>query len=478
MTFRFKFIFALVLSVILSVGAYAQVDSVIGQLSNSPAESFGTSMSGDGRFIVFESRGDVATENPRNSDNNSEIFLFDYAQRRIFQLTDTKAVLTNPAGGNFFNNIRVEIINTRPVISNDGKLIAFSSNATIAYPGDPTNPPVVSTTNPGSFDGNSFTAATPTPSPSPSPSPTPGANPLTRDANLELWLYQIPTYASVANLSLGDEIALTQLSGGTFTRVTNTVPSQLPRAGSSTSGAFVADDNHDATISDDGNVVAFGSTRDLVPAVGNTFPVEDNEEIFTFVRGTSTLGQVTKTARGPISNPIYNKNPSISGNGLRVSFSSTGDNPIVGMTGGTNPLTSRNEEIFYSDLLANGAPGVAKKQVTTTTPTSAGDIVNIYSIGRRMSRDGRYIAFDSYADLTNENNGANYTSFALYVHDNTTNTFRRLMARSDADAAAFGGDVDRYPGFTDTDINGTPSTIVLESRMNIKPDGTVPTIAT
>ncbi len=71
----------------------AQVNTVIGQFTDSPNESFAGSASGNGRFVVFESRGNLATENPRNEDGNSEIFLFDYAQRRIFQITDTKSVL-------------------------------------------------------------------------------------------------------------------------------------------------------------------------------------------------------------------------------------------------------------------------------------------------------------------------------------------------------------------------------------------------
>src|SRR5262249_9195171 len=151
-----------------------------------------------------------------------------------------------------FDNIRVEILNTRPVISNDGKWIAFSSNATIAFPGDGTNPPIVSSTNPGSFDANTFTAPTPTPSPSPAATPTPGANNLTNDGNLEMWIYQIPAYADVPDLSNGDEIPVTNLSpfnadgtatGGAFIRVTNTAPSQLPVPGSPSTNPGIASDN-------------------------------------------------------------------------------------------------------------------------------------------------------------------------------------------------------------------------------------------
>jgi hypothetical protein len=479
---RFYLTFVFISVLAFSAAVFAQADTLIGQFTNSTSDSFAGAISGNGRFVVFESRGNLATENPRNADGNVEIFLWDYAQRRIFQITNTKNLLFNPSNDNSLVNIRVEIINTRPVISNDGKWIAFSSNATIAFPGDTTHPPIVSTTNPGLFDANTFTSPTPVPSPSVSPSPTPGDNSLTNDGNLEIWLYQIPNYADVPDLSAGEEIPFVNLAPfnadgtpttGAFVRVTNTFPSALPRPGTSTTNTFVANDNHDVSISDDGHAIAFASSRDLVPP-GNSFPDDDNDEIFTFIQG-SGVRQVTRTGRGTPANPIYNKFPTISGPGTRVAFASTGDNPIIGMTGGSNPSTSQNEEIFFSDLDAVGAPTGTKKQITTTTPTNPGDVVNILDPGRRMSRDGRYIAFDSFADLANENGGTNQTSFALYVYDTAaaSSPFRRIGPRSNADSAATGGDIAHFPGFTDTDALGAPSTLVLETRLNIKADGTV-----
>lgn len=433
----------------------AQVETAIGQVSFSNSEAFAGGMSGDGRFVVFESRGNVATVNPRNADRNVEIFLFDYAQRRIFQLTDTKVVLIDTDEPITFDNVRVEITNTRPVISNDGKWIAFSSNATTSTPKTP------DATNPSSFDGNAYTDAD-------------GDNPLTLDANLEMWVYQIPTYTP-ADLTTGEEIPYTALDTGSFTRITNTPASQLPVPGTKTTGAFVADDNHDASINDDGNVIAFVSTRDLVTG-GNPFPEADNDEIFSYIRSTATISQITKTERGSIGDPIYNKNPTISGSGTRVIFASTGDNPIIGMTDGTNPSTSRNEEIFAADLNAAGAPAGTQRQITTTTPLTPGAPVNILDLGRRMSRDGNFLAFDSYADLANENGGTNQTTFATYLYDYTANTFRRMLPRSGADATATGGDVQRYPVFTDNNISGTPSSVILQTRLNIMPAGTVATV--
>src|SRR4029078_4279616 len=195
--FYLTFVTIFVLSIAIGVKAQA-LDTVLSQATNSTFDAYAGGISGNGRFVVFESRANLATENPRNADGNIEIFLWDYAQRRIFQITDTKDLLFSPSGSSTTpSNIRVEIINTHPVISNDGKWIAFSSNATIAFPGDGTHLPVISSTNPGQFDANAFTAQTPTPTPTVSPSPTPTATPtpaansLSYDGNLEMWLYQI-----------------------------------------------------------------------------------------------------------------------------------------------------------------------------------------------------------------------------------------------------------------------------------------------
>lgn len=476
MKFRnFVFLFIITLLANLSLVSAQTADSVIGQITSSARESFVSGISGDGRLVVFESTGNLATENPRNIDANREVFLFDYAQRRIYQITDTRSLLTDTTkASNLGSNIKVEIANIRPVISNDGRWIAFGSNATIAFPGTSTVAPIVSTTNPGSFDANAYTNST-------------GGNNLTNDGNTEMWLYQIPALAPVGSLSSGSEIAPTDLSGGAFLRVTNTVASSAPAAATATVNATIADDNREASLNNDGGYLAFISTRDLAPTIGgvNNASPNNNDEVFTFVRSTGATAQVTQTTRGTISSPIFNGNPSISGNGLRVAFLSNGNNPVAGMTGGAN--ADGNVEIFYTDLNAAGQPvatagttgnGLIGKQITNTTRTTAGQVLNVFNLGRRMSLDGRFIALDSYADLANENAGANQTSFALYVYDTAASSFRRFGPRSDADAGAAGGDVRHYPGFTDYDsATGAPQTLVFETRLNIKTDGTIPATA-
>lgn len=458
--FRNLILLAIILFAANISNVSAQVDAVIGQFTNSNTDSFVRGMSGNGRFAVIESRGNIATHNPRNEDGNREIFLFDYAQRRIFQITDTKSLRTDTALTYIFTNIKVEITNVRPVISNDGRWLAFGSNATTSTPTMP------NTTNPSNFNAESFNVTTGTP-----PVTT---NPLTSDANIEMWLYEIPPVAPVGDLSAGDEIPFTDLGTGAFTLVTNTAASRLPVAGNTTQPPLVADDNRDASISDDGGMIAFVSSRNLV-GTSNQSP-NNNDEIFTYVRSANQLSQVTVTPRGTIASPIYNSAPSISGLGNRVAFSSNANNPVSGMTGGSN--ADQNDEIFFTDLDAAGNATGTKKQLTVTARTNPGDIINIWDLGRRMSRDGRYVAFDSYADL-DADGSPNQTSFALYLYDLSpaTPTVRQIGQRSDADAAASGGDLARFPGFTDYNISGTPETLVLQTRLNIKADGTVATTA-
>ena len=110
-------IFVLFTAIILFTNVFtasAQVDSVIGQVTSSVSETFAGGISGEGRFVVFESIGNLATVNPRNTDGNREIFLFDYAQRHIFQITDTKSLLTDTTKAPTFDNTKVDIVNIRP----------------------------------------------------------------------------------------------------------------------------------------------------------------------------------------------------------------------------------------------------------------------------------------------------------------------------------------------------------------------------
>ena len=78
-------------------------DPFIVQLTSSPNGAFNSvvsDISANGRFVVFVSNGDMATEKTAEQKQlrrqSRDLSCYDYAQRRIFQITNTKNV-PNPA---------------------------------------------------------------------------------------------------------------------------------------------------------------------------------------------------------------------------------------------------------------------------------------------------------------------------------------------------------------------------------------------
>ena len=503
---RFLFLLALFLSAVLSIPnairaqANGEVESLVGQFTSVPAgiSVVVRDMSGDGRFVVVESNGDLATNRTpdtvtisgqvqfgrNNADGNFEIFLFDYGQRRIFQLTNTKRALKNVTESSTTqNNIQVDVLNTRPVISNSPDAsgnywIAFASNAASSVAGN---------TNPGFFNGNLCTSTVA----SECNVDANGVNArrttltaLQADGNLEIFLYRVPA-VTLVDLSSGADLPFQDLGIGEFTRVTDTPASLPPLPGSTTQDAIVRDNNTTPSISNDGSVIAFVSNRDVVPtgsiAGQTTGNADANREIFVYLRNAATnrTRQVTLTAPGGIFDQIFNIDPSISGDGRRVAFASSGANPVRGAEGGANP--DFNLEVFYANLDAAGEPtGTATErqvQVTRTTRNTPETTVNIFSPGDRISRDGRFIAFETLsANPADPNAAIQTTGYAVYVYDaasTTTTRYRQYGARSFEDPIAAGGDFRRYPTFTQSDDGANAPTLVFTSRINYKTDGTV-----
>ncbi len=425
--------FFVLLTVASAVATFAQTgpDPFVAQVTTSNRESFAGDISGDGRFVVIESTGDISTEKTstrNNADGNREIFLFDYAQRKIFQITDTTSARVNTANPFFpatnpndFSNIKVEVSNNQPVISNNGRWIAFSSNA-------PT---------PGSFNGDANSAS------------------LLADGNQEIFIYLIPP-APAVDLSDGSDPAFVNLATGAFTRITDTAASRVPTPGSTTQTPFSAFDNRDPAVDDDASVVAFVSTRNLV---GNN--ADGSPEIFLYKRSPTPAALVQLTATTPTGNQIpFSENPSLSADGSVIAFISN-----------ANLLTNNadlNGEVFLGSF--NGTTATVTRQVTQTavpSPDRIGISINILSPGRRLSRDGEFLLFESRADLPG--NGAIQNTTTVMLYDIPANTFRQVGPRAATSNAL------RFPTFTDYNQSTLePATIIFASALNFRADGSVP----
>lgn len=442
-------------------------DPFIVQLTSTPNGAFSnflSDMSANGRFVVFTSNGDVATEKSasrNNADGNREIFIADYAQRRIFQITNTKNV-PNPAPSASptptpspspspspsptatpiptpanLTQVKIHIDNKAPMISLAPELISGQRVYTIVFG---SNAP-----NPGNFDGTEGTLAT--------------------DANSELWIYRLPAVSDV-DLTLGIDLPLQDLAAGTFTQLTNTPASRLPTAGSASVSPFFADDNRDPTITDDGHLIAFISTRNLVPGVGNA---DGNPELFFYNVLTSTFSQGTNTQDAVVGvGLVFQASPSLSADGSIVAFYSSAN--LAANNNDSNG--SGNGEVFIAGFSGSVMSNVRQVTRTLTNPTAPAN-VNVLSPGRRLSRDGAYIAFESLAIDPKANTTNNSFFLGTFVYTVATDSFVLIGLRPTNSP-----DIAHFPTFTDYQSGTlTPGSLVFASALNFRPNGTFPETA-
>ena len=450
-------------------------DPFITQLTSSPAGGLGTpflssatDLSANGRFVVFESNGNVATDNPNNADGNREIFLADYAQRKIFQLTNTRNVpkaaaspsptpTPSPSASPTPSpaptpadpaQVEIEVSNNRPMIS-------FAPTPIV---GGPSAGKVIYTIV---FSSN---AVNPT---------DPNTNPSSTDANQEIWILELApaTNLTEAQISTGAEFSEDLLTGSTFRQLTNTTASRAPTAGTASLAPFVADDNREASISDNGDIIAFVSTRSFSGAgAGNA---DANPELMMAARtgaawSTFTLVQATNTKDETVGSRIlsrFQQNPSLSASGSTVAFLSTAN-----LAGANNDdgAGDGNGEVYLADFSGSSVSNI--RQVTRTKTDATRAVVNTLSFGRRLSRDASMIAFTSRASDPKANNTTIQPVPAVFIYVVATDTFIQVGPRSTGTAA----EVLQFPTFTDYNGTLTPNTLVFVSTLNLLPDGTVP----
>lgn len=471
------------------------VDQFISQITATTANSFVRGVSGDGRFVVFESEGDVATMRTpdvrdatnanlvttigrNNSDGNREIFLYDAAQRAVFQITDTRvARKSETAAYTDVANIEIQVINTQPTISRNGRFIVFSSNAGLETgtganrSGNSNAPPTLR--SPAQFYGDDLEGETRTA--------------FARDGNLELFIIETAGF-------INSNTVLPQP-----TRLTATPASVITYPGEASRFPFYADDNRAAAVNNDASLIAFISTRNTFGANaprragdarsnGGT-NLEDNSsqnaELFLINRTATinTLHQLTATPRlvpGSNYSNVFVANPSISDddsvNNINpvISFISNANlnNNLEERGNTTGDNTDHNSEIYVAsfDVRDLSVPTlvrqVTRTRITTTTTneitTSNGIPVNLLNPGKRLSRDGRFIAYQSLAEDPTGAVATNLNAFGLFVHEITTNTTRRVVARAPAGVT----DAISFPSFT-TDASGQNTKLVFTSSLNL-----------
>lgn len=329
--------------------------------------------------------------------------------------------------------MKIEIDNRSPVITLAPTLVSGLRSYIIVFG---SNAP-----SPGNFNGTEGTLA--------------------QDANSEIWIYRLPAVADV-DLTLGADLPLQDLAAGDFFQVTNTPASRLPTAGGVEGGVpvapFFADDNREATINENGTIIAFISTRNPGGGTGNN---DGNPELFFYNIGAASFTQATNTQDAAAGiGFVFQSNPNLSADGSLVAFMSSANLAANNADG--------NAEIFLANF--NGSSVSNVRQVTRTQNGAAN--TNVWTIGRRLSRNGALLAFESRATDPKSNAVATSGFLGTFVYTVSSDTFVEIGNRPTALS-----DIGRSPTFTDYDSSLNPSSLVFASALNFRPDGSFPPLA-
>jgi len=367
---------ALVLVSVCALGASAsaQVTYVVGLDSAGGLPMTGLayrpSITPDGRFVVF---GSSATLVP--SDTNA---LGDcYVRDRLLGTTEIVSIGTGGISGDVGGDI--------PVISADGRFVAFTSGSTNFVPGD---------TN-GVFDLFIHDRQSGTTERISVSTGGAEADGLTAYSSISADGRFVAFESQATNLVIGDtngkmDIFIRDRQLGTTERV------NLSSGGLEADGA-----SRYPSLSADGNFLVFQSdATNLV--TGDTNGVRD---IFLRDLQLGTTVRVSVDSGGAQSNGASN-DPSISANGLNVTFRSAATNLEVGDANGV-------EDEFVHDLQTGATERISW--------TESGGEIDASCAGRGpVSDDGRYVMFSTYA--SNVVAGDTNDDYDIFLRDRVTAT--------------------------------------------------------
>ncbi len=359
------------------------------------------SISADGRFVAFASPTTNLIHSVRDTNGYSDIFVHD---RKI----GTSRRVSVASSGAQANGASFA-----PVISADGRYIAFDSYASNLTAGDRNS----ATGGQDVFVHSTLTGRTvriSTPNGGGSADGESGFPSISADG-------RYVAYDSTAtNLVAAD----TNARGDVFVwdrdaRVGRTARVSLGLLGQQANGGSGL-----ASISADGRKVAF------VSSATNLVPLDTNHHPDVFVRDQSTALTLRASVRADgRENQAPAFDPAISPDGTHVAFHTAW------------PLTDVDTD-YTTDVYLRDLRGMAITMVSSRRAGSNDKIVRGESYGASVGAGGRYVAFTSYAGdlLAGDTNGHN----EVYVRDTSTGQLRRVAMTAtgqQADQQSYGASI-------------------------------------
>jgi len=167
-----------------------------------------------------------------------------------------------------------------------------------------------------------------------------------------------------------------------------------------------------SAISNDGRYIVFASAASNLVS-GDT---NNSEDIFVFDQTTGLVSRVSVGPSGVQSNSTDSMNPSISGDGRYVAFQSSSNNLVLNDT-------NNAQDIFVHDRTT----GLTSRVSVTSSGAQVSNNGST-SVGPKLSNDGRYVAFSSYASglVAGDTNG----TWDVFVYDRTTGSIVRANTSS------------------------------------------------
>jgi Tol biopolymer transport system component len=358
----------------LHTGATTRI-SVDSSGTEGDSDSLIPRISGDGRYIVYQSYADNLV--PGIGGGYLNVFVYDQATAT----TRCASVTASGAGGNWDS--------LDATISADGRYVAFESRATNLVPNDSNSQWDVFVYD---MQTGSMRRASVDPAGN-------DANNGSYEPSLSADGRYVAFYSYASNLVSGDtnnspDIFVRDMQTGTITRVSVT-----------SAGMQVSMDDAEAPkISADGRYIAFVSTATAL------VPGDTNNALDVFLHDMQT-GQTTRVSVDStgVQGNDYSFTPSISADGRFVAFYSLATNLVPGDTNGVT-------DVFVHDVLTG--------ETSRVSIDSSGAQENGSCLLCSVSGDGRLVAFASGA--SNLVPGDNSGFFDIFVHDRDSTGFASL----------------------------------------------------
>ena len=375
---------ATIVTITGTMPVYASV-TAIKKISASSNAIFGngnsihSDISSDGRYVAFTSSANNLV--PGDNNNTDDIFVYD---REVDQI---EMVYLHGSGTEGNNN------SSFPSSSSDGRYIAFESSASnlvegdtngytdiFVYDQDINQVERVSISSAGA-QANSYSGA------------------VSISSNGRYVAFQ----SNATNLVPNDTNGYRDIF--VYDRNTDTIE----RVSLSSSGTQGNNSSSSPNISADGRYVAFVSAAtNLVTGDTNGY-----EDIFVYDRNTDTIERVNLSSGGVQANN-NSAGPSISADGRYVAFDSSASNLVPNDT-------NNKTDVFVYDRNTDTIERVS----ISSNGAQANNSSNIgYTNSSRISSDGRYVTFSSYASnlVANDTNGTS----DVFLYDRNNDTIERV----------------------------------------------------